>query len=86
MRKNYFTCVLVSLIMVFLVSGVTAVSETVETDTRLLQSAAQRSGNAAFIKFSEDAVRIQEKIIASVSTEGSGFTGAASNSVAAAKR
>jgi uncharacterized membrane protein len=67
MLKNYFTCVLVSLIMVCLIQGPVAVSENIETDTQFLSSITQATGNSAFIRFGENVLKLKNDVIRATS-------------------
>jgi len=53
MRENYFACVIVSLILVFLTTGPISISDTVDENLVLMNDIANKSKSESFISFTE---------------------------------
>jgi uncharacterized membrane protein len=62
-RKNYFTCVLVSLIMAFFIGTPAAISENMNINTDFLHNVARESGNEGLIRYSERLAELQQNVI-----------------------
>jgi hypothetical protein len=81
MRRNYIACVLVSVIMVFLVSGPIEISETLDENIKLMGDIAKEADYAPFTKYVDEFTENEKKFVdaTSIGNSDSGILSKAYN-------